>query len=330
MVLRDRADDRADHHDRGVGMAVADRVEQTVDGGHEGPLAHRVGVDDVDPELQADQIGREVTDRAGRELVELALPGEAEAVQVDTRGSRRHGGPRPGRVLGLHAVADRTAVVHPPRPARRRRRLDRCAVVETEFAQHRRGILREPHLDVLAAGGESVEADHARIGVHHLEVERGAVGKADHVGHGERLAAHQLAVDDEIDRRGVRGDAAVLEPGEHRLQLDRGGVGDELEPAARRHRRHEPDRRIDQLGTGPRGEPLGQRAPLHRRQVDDPRQADPRVGGTEVDRPHAPGRDLPGATVRARMPSVARRLASEMIGNRSANPAYCSCRFDQS
>jgi hypothetical protein len=30
------------------------------------------------------------------------------------------------------------------------------------------------------------------------------------------------------------------------------------------------------------------------------------------------------------MPSVARKLFSEMIGNRSANPAYCGCRFDQS
>ena len=105
-------------------MTVADRVEQAVDSGHERSLADRVGVDDVDPELQADQIGRQVADGAGGELIELALAGEAEAVEVDVGRPGDDGGPRAGRVVGLHTVADRAAVVHPAPALRRRWRLD--------------------------------------------------------------------------------------------------------------------------------------------------------------------------------------------------------------
>ncbi len=240
-------------------MTVADRVEQPVDRWHERPLAHAVCVDEVDPELQADQVGGPVADRAGGELVEVALPGEPEAVEVDVGGPCDDRRPRAGRVLGLHAVTDRTAVVHPTATLGQWWLLDRCAVVDAKFAQHRRRVLCQPDLDVLTTCGEPAEANHARVDVDHLELHRGAVREADQVGVGQHLAGDHLTVDDEVDGGRVRCDAGVLEPGEHRLQLDGGRVGDELEPTARRHRRHEPDRRVDQLIASPRRQTLGER-----------------------------------------------------------------------
>ena len=83
VVLGHRAGDRGDHHERDVGVAIADLVEEAVDGRDERALAHRVGVHDVDAELEADEVGRLLPDHAGGERVELALPGEGEALQVD-------------------------------------------------------------------------------------------------------------------------------------------------------------------------------------------------------------------------------------------------------
>ena len=114
VVLRHRARDRRDHHERDVGVAVPHLVEEAVDGGHEGALAHRVGVDDVDAELEADQVGGLLADHARRERVELALPGEGRS----SGGRRRRAGRRPPATrpvgpLGFEAVRDRAAVVHP-------------------------------------------------------------------------------------------------------------------------------------------------------------------------------------------------------------------------
>ena len=129
----------------------------------------------------------------------------------------------------------------------------------------------------LRTAREPVEADDARIAVHDLEVERGAIRESDHVGLGERLTRNQFAVDHQIDRCRVRRDATVFEPREHRLQLDRRGVGDELQPTTRRHRRHEPDRRVDQLRPRPCGQTFGERTALQRRQIVDPGESNGRI-----------------------------------------------------
>ena len=100
-------------HDRNIGMAFADRVEQAVDGRDERALAHRVAVDDVDPELHADEVGRVRRDHPGRERVEMALAREAEALQVDAREASRDGRPHTGRAGRFEAMRDGAAVVDP-------------------------------------------------------------------------------------------------------------------------------------------------------------------------------------------------------------------------
>ena len=112
-VLGGGADDRRHHEERRVGMALAHGVEEAVERRGEGPQAEGVAVDDVDADLQADAVGRRVADRAGRELVEVALAGEAEVGEVHAGEPGGHGRPRPRRAVRLHAVADRAAVVHP-------------------------------------------------------------------------------------------------------------------------------------------------------------------------------------------------------------------------
>ena len=54
---------------------------------YEHPLAHRVPVDDIHAELQADRVGRQVADRPGDALVELALATEAQAGEIRARAS---------------------------------------------------------------------------------------------------------------------------------------------------------------------------------------------------------------------------------------------------
>ena len=118
VVLDARAEDGRREHDRDCGVPVADGVEEAVQRGTERALAHRVAVDDVDAGLDADQIRGNLADRPGDGLVEHALPGEREVVQVDVCESSRDGRPRLGGSQGLQTMTDRAAVVDPSPPGR--------------------------------------------------------------------------------------------------------------------------------------------------------------------------------------------------------------------
>ncbi|MGW8454940.1 hypothetical protein ACWGLO_26005 [Streptomyces niveus] len=81
-VLQGRGRDRRDHHHGGVGVAVADGVEETVHGGQEGAQAHGGLLGDVGADLEADEIGGHVPDGARHERVEHRVAREAEIRQM--------------------------------------------------------------------------------------------------------------------------------------------------------------------------------------------------------------------------------------------------------
>src|SRR5690242_19985267 len=101
-------------------MAVANRVEEPVQCRNERALSEGVTVDDIDPGLDADDVCRDVADRPRHDLVEHALTGEREVLEVDARKPGGDRWPRRRRLCRFEAVADRAAAVD-PRSARARR-----------------------------------------------------------------------------------------------------------------------------------------------------------------------------------------------------------------
>jgi hypothetical protein len=97
-LLVDGAQDRRGHEQRSARVAVAHGVEEAVDGGAEPAQAHHVGVDQVDADLDADQVGRQVPDRARGELVEQGAAAEAEVDELDAAQARGKRGPGAGGV----------------------------------------------------------------------------------------------------------------------------------------------------------------------------------------------------------------------------------------
>ena len=110
-------------------------------------MPQRVAVDHVDPDLEAEQVGGLVADRAGRELVEVALPGQAEVDEVHVAEARRGGRPRARPAVRLHAVTDRRAVVDPAAAVVGGRRGQRGAVVDRDGTHFDERIVRQPQLD---------------------------------------------------------------------------------------------------------------------------------------------------------------------------------------
>ena len=103
----DWAPGRRDHQQRrGPVPPFADRVKKAVHGRPERTHAHQVGVDEVDAELQADQVRRQVADRARRERVEQGIAAKAQIEQVDTGQTGSHRRPDAGRVGRIRALAD--------------------------------------------------------------------------------------------------------------------------------------------------------------------------------------------------------------------------------
>src|SRR6185312_17213001 len=111
-----RAGDGGDEHDGCVRLRTPDGVEKAVHGGAEGAHAEAVAVDDVDSELESDQVGRMRGDRLRDRLVEHGLPSEAEVAEVQVEIARDALRPRTEGAWRFQRVADRTAVVQPPRP----------------------------------------------------------------------------------------------------------------------------------------------------------------------------------------------------------------------
>ncbi len=82
-------------------------------GGAEGAHPHHVGVDEVDADLEADQVGRGVAYRAGDERVQQGAATEAEVHQFHLVSRCRERLPDGRRARGVGAVADGAAVVQP-------------------------------------------------------------------------------------------------------------------------------------------------------------------------------------------------------------------------
>ena len=127
-----RTEDGGDRDDGRVGLAFADRVEEAVQGGREYAFPHGVRVDDIDPDLDADDVGVGVPDRAGNKLVQVALPRECQVLHGDVGAPRRHGGPDVGGLFRLRALTDGTAVVDPFGTAIGSHRRQLCPVVDCE------------------------------------------------------------------------------------------------------------------------------------------------------------------------------------------------------
>ena len=130
--------------------------------GHEGALAHRVGVHDVDAELEADQVGGLLADHPRRERIELALPGEAEALEVDAgqpRGDHRpHAGRRRRRPRGSARSSCRSA----PTAARRWASGGRTAPSARSSIRCTAAAFGSHTSTCFSPGGEAVEADRGR------------------------------------------------------------------------------------------------------------------------------------------------------------------------
>ncbi len=230
-VLVDGAQDGGDDQQRRGRVPVADGVEEPVHRGAEGAQPHEVGVDHVDADLDADQVGRGVPHGAGGERVEQRAPAQSEVDQLDTaeRGGQR--GPGRAGARGVGTVADRAAVVQPHPAAPVRHGLDRR--VRAQPDQLGALVVRQPDRDVLGVGGEAGEPQR----VHGPRP--GLDGSGRHV-HGPRVTTRrtglgdQSAVDEQVvDPGRARRETEEVHRGPEHVQLDRGRAGAEGEPHTR-------------------------------------------------------------------------------------------------
>ncbi|EGJ76478.1 hypothetical protein STTU_3689 [Streptomyces sp. Tu6071] len=228
-LLVDAAVERRDHEERRLGVALADRVEEAVEGGPERAQPHEVRVDEVDAELEAEEVGGGVPERTRGERVEQGRAAETEVDEVHApeRGGPR--GPRRARARRVGTVAHRTPVVHPHPAAPRGQRLH--GGVRAQGDEFRRLLVRQPDLDVLLARVEPVEAQRARLGARPGLAAPG--GEVDDEGAParDRAARGQLAVHEQVvDAVGALGRARVEALGGEGVQLDDGRGGPQREP----------------------------------------------------------------------------------------------------
>src|SRR5690606_35059929 len=247
-VLVDRAVDRRDDEQRRGGVAVPDGVQEAVHRGGEGAQPHQVGVDQVDADLEADQVGRCVPDGAGGEGVEQGAAAQAEVDQLRVAAGGGQRGPGGGGGGGVGAVADRAAVVQPHPAAPVRFGLD--GGVGAQRDELGGLVVRQPDLDVLGAVGQAGEAQG---GDGAGPVLRGAGGHVD----GEGVAAGrtglvgEAAVDEQVVhavRAGRHSGVGAL--GGQRVEFDGGGPGAEGQPDPRRLGLGHGQLRVGVLGAG--------------------------------------------------------------------------------
>ena len=183
-------------------MSVAEGVEEAVDGRAEGAQAQQVEVDQVDPDLEADQVRRGVAHGARDERVEHGAAAEAQVDQLDA--PEPGGVRRPGRggALGVGPVADRAAVVQPHPATRPGHGRDRC--IGAQGDQLGDLVVRQPDLDVLRPARQAGEPER----LHRTRLEGRGTGR------------HVDGADVAAERDGPAGEPAVDEQ-----VVDPGGTG---------------------------------------------------------------------------------------------------------
>ncbi len=255
-VLVDGAVDGRDDQQRCAGVAFADGVEETVDGRGEGAQAHQIGVDQVDADLEADQVGGGVAQDAGGERVEQGAAAQTQVDQFRVAEGGGEGGPGGGGARGVGALADRAAVVQPYLAAPVRCGLD--GGVGTQGDEFGGLVVRQPDLDVLHPAGQAGEAEGAgRAGPEHG-------GPGGHV-HGQGVAAGhagpagQAAVDEQVVHAVRAGRSTDVDPfGGQRVQFDGGGPGAEDQPYPGGLGLRHGELSVGALGAGTGGQPVRQ------------------------------------------------------------------------
>lgn len=227
-----------------------------MDGRAEGAQPHQVGVDHVDAELDADQVGGRVAQGAGGERVEQRAAAQPEVDQLGPAQGRGERGPGGGGARRVGAVADRAAVVQPHPAAPVRYGFHRgVGAQRDEFGGL---VVRQPDLHVLDGVRQTGEAHGAhRAG----PVLGGAGGQVDGEGvaRGEGGAAGRAAVYEQVVdavRAGRRAGVDAL--GRQGVQLDGGGAGAEGQPYAGGLGLGQGQLRVGALGAGPGGQPVRQ------------------------------------------------------------------------
>ena len=122
--------------------------------GAKSAASHQVGVDEVDAELDADEVGWGVAQHAGDERVEQGAAAEAQVDQLHAGARRRRcAGQVPVGLVGVGAVADRASVVQPHPAAAAGSRLD--GGVGAQGDEFGGLVVRQPDLDVLRSSAGS-------------------------------------------------------------------------------------------------------------------------------------------------------------------------------
>ncbi len=112
--------DRRDDHDGRGGVIFTDDLHEPDRAGREGSFVQRPPAMDVDAKLQRDQIGGTVAYDPRHHGIEVALPAEAQAGEVQVVFPGRSGGPGTRRAVRRAAVRNRTAIRRPSLPSIRR------------------------------------------------------------------------------------------------------------------------------------------------------------------------------------------------------------------
>ncbi len=262
-------------HEEGCGgVAVADRVEEAVDGGGEGAQPHHVVVHEIDADLDADQVRGGVPHGTGGEGVGEGAAAEAQVDEFDACDGGGVGGPDAGGARGVGAVADRAAVVQPDPAARIRGGLD--GGVGAQGEKFGGLVVREPDLDRLEAGGEVREGHGAGWAGSVLRRSGGHVD-GDGVAVRHARAGGQAAVDEEVVQAVRAGRGAHIDPlGAQGVQFDGGRPGAQDQAYAGGLGLDHGQLRIGALGTGPGRQPVRQHTVLGALQLQGAAQE---VGG---------------------------------------------------
>ena len=168
----------------------------------------------------------------------MAVTAEPEVQQFDVREPRGHDRPRSGRARCLHAMADRTAVMHPSSSAALSRRIDRRAVVHPQATHLENGVGRQPQFALLEPRRQVVESHGAGFSAHARRPT--AIGEIDlqPIAAFGGNASDIVAVDHQIEYRGRRR-LRNFDARRQHVEFDVARGGRELEPHPRRHRHHD-------------------------------------------------------------------------------------------
>src|SRR5699024_8999572 len=130
-------------------------VEETVHRGPQGTQPHQIGVGQVDPDLDTDQICRRLTHGACGEGIQQGAATQSQVDQFHTASIGGDDGPDGGGTRSVGAVADGAAVVQPHTPLGAGDGFD--GSIGTQ--RHELGglVVGQPDLHVLAPSGQTFE-----------------------------------------------------------------------------------------------------------------------------------------------------------------------------